>query len=118
MLKLSDNVKKEVPSVCIRDKQVNKHEVDIAELKTRIDYKHQRIDELKSSIDEMDKKLDKIDHCLSELKLQSERDDFNIDTRVTKIENTIHVLKWVLGIGLSVVTTAIGILTFILTFAH
>lgn len=109
---------KKVDYTCIREKQVNQHEVDIAELKTRVDYKHERIDELKKSIEEMDKKLDKIDHCLSELKLQSERDDFNIDNRVTKIENTINVLKWILGLGLSVVGTAIAILTFMITFVH
>ena len=65
--------------VCIREKQVNKHEVDIAELKTRVEYKHERIDELKKSMDDMDKKLDKIDHCLSELKLQSEKHDSRIE---------------------------------------
>lgn len=103
---------------CIREKQVNKHEVEIAELKTRVDYKHERIDELKKSMDEMDKKLDKIDHCLSELKLQSERDDFNIDTRVTKIENTIHVLKWAIGLGLTAIGTAVTVLAFVITIVH
>ena len=37
--------------ICIREKQINKHEVDIAELKTRVEYKHQRIDELKEQIE-------------------------------------------------------------------
>lgn len=104
--------------VCIREKQVNKHEVDIAELKTRIDYKHQRLDEMKESIDRLDSKLDKIDHCLSNLKIQSERDDFNIDTRVTKLENTQNVLKWITGLGLTAIGTAIAVLTFLVTFMH
>ena len=103
---------------CIREKQVNKHEVDIAELKTRVDYKHQRLDEMKESIDKLDAKLDKIDHCLSELKLQSERDDFNIDSRVTKLENTQNVLKWIIGIGLTSVGTAVTVLAFIITIMH
>ena len=101
--------------VCIREEQVNKLQIDVAELKTRVDYKHQRIDELKISIETLDKKLDKIDECLNHLKLQSERDDFNIDTRVTRIENTINVLKWIVGIGLSVVATAIAVLGFFMT---
>ena len=104
--------------VCIREKQVNKHEVDIAELKARADFKDQRIDELKKSMDEMDKKLDKIDHNLGELQRQSERDDFNIDNRVTKLENTQNVLKWIIGIGLSSIATAVAVLAFILTHLH
>ena len=109
---------KKVEYKCLRENQVNKHEVDIAELKTRVDYKHERIDELKKSMEEMDKKLDKIDHCLSELKLQSERDDFNIENRVTKIENSINVLKWIIGLGLTAVGTAIAVLAFIVTIIH
>ncbi len=100
---------------CIRESQINHHEVDIAELKTRIEYKHQRLDEMKESIDRLDHKLDKIDHCLSEMKLQSERDDFNIDNRVTTIESTIKVLKWIVAIGLTAAGTAITVLTFIIT---
>ena len=102
----------------IRENQVNQHEVDIAELKTRIEFKHERIDELKKGMEEMNKKLDKIDHCLSELQLQSERDDFNIDNRLTKVENTIHVIKWALGLGLTAVGTAITVLAFIITIIH
>ena len=97
---------------------LQRHEIELVELKTRIDYKHERIDELKNKIEAIDKKLDKIDHCLSELKLQSERDDFNIDNRVTKLENTQNVLKWITAIGLTAITTSIAILTFLLTNIH
>lgn len=104
--------------VCIREKQVNKHEVDIAELKARADFKDLRIDELKESIDDMDKKLDEINFTLTDIQRQSERDDFNIDNRVTKLENTQNVLKWIIGIGLTAVGTSLAILTFILTHIH
>lgn len=110
--------KKKNPYVCIREKQVNKHEVDIAELKARADFKDIRIDELKESMDKVDAKLDKIDYSIAELQRKSERDDFNIDNRVTKLENTQNVLKWVIGIGLTMVGTALGVLTFILTYLH
>lgn len=103
---------------CRKELQLNQHDVDIAELKTRVEYKHERIDELKKSMEEMNKKLDKIDHCLNELQLQSERDDFNIDNRVTKVENTINVLKWVIGLGLTAVGTAIAVLAFIMTIVQ
>lgn len=104
--------------VCVREKQVNKHEVDIAELKARADFKDLRIDELKESIADMDQKLDKINDALTDIQRQSERDDFNIDSRVTKLENTQNVLKWIIGIGLTAVGTTIAVLTFILTNIH
>lgn len=104
--------------VCIREKQVNKHEVDIAELKTRVEYKHQIIEEMKDSIDKLDEKLDKIDHSLSELKLQSERDDFDIDNRVTKLETAQGTLRRVISIGLTAVGTAVAVLAFLLTNLH
>lgn len=104
--------------VCIREKQVNKHEVDIAELKTRVEYKQQRLDEMKESIDKLDAKLDKIDHSLSELQRQSERDDFDIDNRVTKLETAQVTMKWIITIGLTAIGTAVGVLAFILTHIH
>ena len=104
--------------ICIREKQVNKHETDIAELKTKADFRNVQIAELKIEIDKIDKKLDKIDECLNQLKLQSERDDFNIDTRVTQLETTQNTLKWVVGIGLTCIGTAIAVLSFFLTIIH
>lgn len=101
--------------VCIRERQVNKHEVDIAELKTRADFKDIRIDELKQGVKEVNGKLDKIDESLTELQRQSERDDFNIDTRVSKLENTQNVLKWVIGLDLTIVGTIIAVLAFVFT---
>ena len=109
---------KKAEYVCIREKQVNKHEVDIAELKARADFKDVRIDELKESIGHMDEKLDKIDEALTDLQRQSERDDFNIDNRVTKLENTQTVLKWIIGIGLTATSTAVAVLAFVLTIVH
>ena len=104
--------------VCIREKQVNKHEVDIAELKARADFKDMRIDEIKSDMEEMNNKLDTISQSLSDLQRQSERDDFNIDSRVTKLENTQNVLKWIVGIALTAIGTCVAIMGFILTVIH
>lgn len=94
--------------VCIRDKQLTHHETDITELKARADFKDVRIMEIKKDIEKMDTKLD-------QLILQSERDDFNIDNRVTKLENTQNVLKWIIGIGLTCIGTAIAVISLFLT---
>ena len=104
--------------VCIHEKQVNQHEVDIAELKTRVEYKHQIIEDMKNSIDKLDAKLDKINDSLGELKLQSERDDFDINNRVTKLETSQATLRRVISVGLTAVGTAVAVLAFILTNLH
>lgn len=109
---------KKTDYVCIREKQVNKHETDIADLKARVSFRSEQINELKDEMEKMDKKLDKIDECLHELKLQSERDDFNIDNRVTQLETTQNTLKWVVGIGLTCIGTAVAVLTLFLTILH
>ena len=104
--------------VCIHEKQVNQHEVDIAELKTRVEYKHQIIEDMKNTIDKLDAKLDKINDSLGELKLQSERDDFDIDSRVTRLETAQTTLRWVISIGLTAIGTAVAVLAFFLTNLH
>ena len=104
--------------VCIHEKRLNKNENRITELEARANFKEERIHELKVSIDEIDKKLDKIDDCVHQLKLQSERDDFNIDNRVTQLETTQNTLKWIIGIGLTAIGTATTVLAFIMTIMH
>ena len=103
---------------CKYEKRFNKDENRITELETEIKFKKEKIDDLKSSMEEIDKKLDKIDHCLNELKLQSERDDFNIDTRVTQLETAQKTLKNIIVIGLSCIGTAVAVLAFLVAIMH
>lgn len=98
--------------VCIHEDKLTDHEAKLKELETRADYKDQRIDDLRSNVETMDKKLDKISDSLNELKIQSNRDDYNIDARVTAIESKIETLKWIVGAGGLVVT----LLTFYMNF--
>lgn len=98
--------------VCIHESKWTDHEAKLKELETRANYKDQRIDDLKDDVAVMDKKLDKITNSLNELKLQSNRDDYNIDARVTAIESKIETLKWVVGLGGLVIT----LLTFYMNF--
>lgn len=93
--------------VCIREKQINKHSDDIVELKARADFKDQRIDELNKNIHDIDTKLDGITTAINELKLQSSKDDYDIDARVTAIESKIETLKWVIG-AVGVLATVLG----------
>lgn len=96
---------------CLHEELLQSHSLSLKELETEIGFKKEKIDGLKDSVDAIDEKLD-------QLILKSERDDFDIDKRVTSLENTIKVLKWVLAIGLSSVGTAVAIITLMLTVIH
>ena len=109
---------KKTDYICIREKQVNKHETDIAGLKLRADFKEEQIKEIKKDIKEVSDKLDTVGEKLDNWQHQSEQDDFNIDRRVTQLETTQNTLKWVIGLGLTCIGTAVAILTFFLTILH
>lgn len=104
--------------VCIREKQLSKHESAITELQTRSSYKEEQIKALNKNMNEMSKKLDEIKDGLSELKIQSLRDDSDIDNRVMALENTVKVLKWVSGIFLTALTALVAVLTFAMMHLH
>lgn len=108
----------DIQSNCIRDKQINKHESEITALKTRADYKENRIEELTSSMKDMSEKLDEIKDSVQLLTLQSAKDDANIDKRVTALENTVQVLKWVCVTAISSLGVVITVLAFAMTHLH
>lgn len=93
------------------EKKVEEHTVLIQELKDEIDFKRWKIDTLIEKIDNLTK-------VVQEIQLSQLKDDSDIKNRVTGIESTIKTLKWVTGIGLSIVGTAIAVLGFVITFLH
>ena len=110
--------KEEKKYVCVREKQIAKHETEIAELKVRANYKEQMIEELKDSMNDMDNKLDKITESIEGLKLQSSQDDFNIDSRVKSLESKLETLKWVVGSAIAILSVLVSILALVITFIH
>ena len=109
---------KEKKYTCIKEKQVGKHETEIAELKIRADYKEQMIEELKKGMNDMDDKLDKINDSIESLKLQSSKDDFNIDRRVESLESKLETLKWVVGSAIAILSVLVSILALVITYIH
>ena len=93
------------------EKKVEEHTVLIQELKDEVDFKRWKIDTLIEKIDNLTK-------VVQEIQLSQLKDDNDIKNRVTGIESTIKTLKWVTGIGLSIVSTAIAVLGFVITFLH
>ena len=118
--------KKEKKYVCIREKEIGKHEIDITELKVRAEVKEEKIKQITLSLhdldikldknmNDMDAKLDKITNAIEDLKLQSAKDDFNIDNRVKALESKLETLKWVVGVALTILTILVSIIGLILT---
>lgn len=115
--------------VCIREKQIGKHESDITELKVRADYKEHKIEELtlnmhdldnkiEGKMRDMDEKLDKITESIDDLKLQSAKDDFDIDNRVKALESKLETLKWVIGSAIAILSVLVSILALVVTHLH
>ena len=104
--------------ICIRDKQINKHEIDIAELKIRADVKEERIREVKDEISGIGRKLDNVNDKLDGWQHHSEQDDAVMSNRLVKLENTQTVIKWIVGLSLPIITTAIAIIYFLMKIIH
>ena len=98
-------------------------EPTITQLQVHQDYETQRIDELKIQIDNMDKKLDKVLEGFNELKLQSNKDDNQLELRLKAIEtelelqkqtnidnhNRVSQLLALVGVGLTIITILINV---------
>ena len=98
-------------------------EPTITQLKVHQDYETQRIDELRDKIDKMDKKLDKVLEGFNELKLQSNKDDNQLELRLKAIETELELQKQtnidnhnrlsqllaLIGVGLTIITILINV---------
>lgn len=115
-MKMASN--QEEKYVCIRDKQLGKHESDIAQLKVRADFKEESIKEVKADMEKMNDKLDAIDQKIEDFMKNSLEGDFGIDSRVTALESTVRVLKWVTVTSLSFLSVLIAVLAFAMTHLH
>ena len=80
---------------CVHEEQIQEQTRKLTELEAHVDYKDKRIDELIKDQKRMEDKLDTIGDNLNQLMLKSVQDDNNIDKRVTSLETTVKVLKWV-----------------------
>ena len=98
-------------------------EPTITQLQVHQDYETQRIDELRDKIDKMDKKLDKVLEGFNELKIQSNKDDNQLELRLKAIETELELQKQtnidnhnrlsqllaLIGVGLTIITILINV---------
>ena len=86
------------PYICIHEDEFQKHSRKIAELETRADYKEEMIREMKQQMKELNDKMDKLSEDVNKAIKESIKDDSDIDKRVTSLETTVRVLKWIVGL--------------------
>ena len=80
---------------CIHEELLQSQTKDLERLKTRADYKDKRINELYDKIEKMEDKIDTINENVTKIMMKSVQGDSDIDKRVTSLETTVKVLKWV-----------------------
>lgn len=98
---------------CIHEELLQSQTKDLERLKTRADYKDKRINELYDKIEKMEDKIDTINENVTKIMMKSVQGDSNIDKRVTSLETTVKVLKWV-----TTILFGSGILWVIYSFIH
>ena len=77
------------------EQQIQENSRQIAELQTRAEYKERRIDELYNKIEKMEDKIDNINENVNKIVQSSIESDNKLEQRLTKLETTVKVLKWV-----------------------
>ena len=98
---------------CIHEELLQSQTKDLERLKTRADYKDKRINELYDKIEKMEDKIDTINENVNTIMMKSVQGDSEIDKRVTSLETTVNVLKWV-----TTLLFGSGIIWVIYSFIH
>lgn len=98
---------------CIHEELLQSQTKDLERLKTRADYKDKRINELYDKIEKMEDKIDTINENVTKIMMKSVQGDSNIDKRVTSLETTVKVLKWV-----TTILFGSGIIWVLYSFIH
>lgn len=83
---------------CIHEEEFQSHSRKITELETRADYKEEMIREMKQEMKDLNTKMDKLSKDVNNAIQKSITGDNDIDKRVTSLETTVRVLKWIVGL--------------------
>ena len=113
------------PQTCYHEEQIQGMSRKIAELETKAEYKEKVIMGIKDDIKDLKDSMESLDKTITDFILKSINDDSVLrelvnkqDNRITALETTNRTLKWVLGISLTVISTAVTILAFIRAHIH
>jgi len=101
------------PQTCFHEEEFQSHSRKIAELETKAKYKEEMIKDLKQDMKDLNDKMDKLSEDVNEAIRKSISGDNDIDRRVTSLETTVKVLKWIIGL-----LFGSGIIWIILTYSR
>lgn len=88
----------------ILEAKVEEHSLLIQQLHDEVDFK-------KWKIDSLIEKIDNLTTVVQQIQLNQIEDDNDIKNRVISLESTLNTLRWVTGVGLSVLGIIIAYLT-------
>ena len=84
--------------------KVEEHSLQIQQLHDEVDFK-------KWKIDSLIEKIDNLTTVVQQIQLNQIEDDNDIKNRVVSLESTLNTLRWVTGVGLTVLGIIIAYLT-------
>ena len=84
--------------------KVEEHSLQIQQLHDEVDFK-------KWKIDSLIEKIDNLTTVVQQIQLNQIEDDNDIKNRVTSLESTLNTLKWITGVGLSLLGIIIAYLS-------
>ena len=105
------------------EEQIQTNKRQIAEVKTELKFKEQRIDDLYLKMEKLEAKIDLMNENINQLILQSNKDDTQLELRLKAIEtelaiqkqtnidnhNRVSSLLAVVGVGLTIITILINV---------
>lgn len=78
---------------CIHEELIQSHSKKIAGLEAKAEYKERRIDEMNEKIEKIDSKIDELNKNVTNLILQSNKGDSNLEIRLKAIETELQLAK-------------------------
>jgi len=63
-------------------------------------------------------KIDNLTTVVQQIQLNQLRDDSDIKNRITSIESTMTTLKWIVGVGLSILGIVVAYISLVITILH
>lgn len=93
------------------EKKVDEHSLQIQELKDEVDFK-------KWKIDSLIEKIDNLTEVVQQIQLNQLKDDSDIKSRITTIESTLTTLKWIVGVGLSILGVIVSYISLFIMVLH
>lgn len=86
------------------EEKVDEHSLQIQQIKDEVDFK-------KWKIDSLIEKIDNLTNVVQQIQLNQIEDDNDIKNRVIALESSLKTMRWVTGVGLTVIGLLIAYLS-------